>query len=370
MKLIICGWYGTETLGDKAILGGISRSIGDLFEEKYICSIHPYLTEVTKSQMPELNDFDVIDFATTLDLIDKETVLIFGGGPLMAIHEVLDMLQLFVVTKQKGGTTGLAGVGIGPFGNKVLNKAIFHLIENSDFEIYRDMESLQTREKLIGFSNNAEVTEDPSLVWVTEVRDSILQKKGPIIRENNELILALRNFPFEQYAYKEGRKKGLKIQKRFNEKIKLVIKQAIEKDDIVIKPLPMCTNFFGDDDRWYYRNLLEGDIFNEKIDRTLIQEELSPEKYLESFMRCNSALTMRFHSVVFSLGTKTPQTAIDYTLGRGKVNALIQKHSLSKISLLSNESISLSEILQKSKCNEEPSLSFKNVIREKIKAIL
>ena len=49
MNVCILGWYGTETLGDRAILDGIIRIYNEVENESifYIGSLHPLLTERT-----------------------------------------------------------------------------------------------------------------------------------------------------------------------------------------------------------------------------------------------------------------------------------------------------------------------------------
>jgi hypothetical protein len=96
----------------------------------------------------------------------------------------------------------------------------------------------------------------------------------------------------------------------------------------------MCTNHFGDDDRWFYRRLFRGiEQLQGKLDFSLLNAELSPKKYCEAFRGAHAALTMRFHSVVFALGLNVPTVAIDYTLGKGKVQALAERFGLAYQSL-------------------------------------
>ena len=93
-------------------------------------------------------------------------------------------------------------------------------------------------------------------------------------------------------------------------------------------PVPMCTNHFGGDDRFYYRKLFRGhDRILRHMDESLLSRELKPSEYVEAFMRADIAVTMRYHALVFSLALGIPAIAIDYTLGKGKVFSLARKHS-------------------------------------------
>lgn len=49
LKIVIIGWYGTETIGDRAILAGIIRMLATSFRDIEIMlgSILPFFTERT-----------------------------------------------------------------------------------------------------------------------------------------------------------------------------------------------------------------------------------------------------------------------------------------------------------------------------------
>jgi polysaccharide pyruvyl transferase WcaK-like protein len=75
----------------------------------------------------------------------------------------------------------------------------------------------------------------------------------------------------------------------------------------------------GGDDRLFYRRVL-GE-FPEILAR-LDDRHRTPTEDLRLIARSRAVLAMRFHSVVFSLATKTPFLAVDYTLG-GKIEGLL-----------------------------------------------
>jgi polysaccharide pyruvyl transferase WcaK-like protein len=101
------------------------------------------------------------------------------------------------------------------------------------------------------------------------------------------------------------------------------------RPDLSILPLPMCTNFIGDDDRWYYRGLFERcpDV-SRHVDFSLLGRELTPLEYLRRFEGADAVLSMRFHALVFALQCEVPVVALDYTLGRGKVAALAEQSGI------------------------------------------
>ena len=89
--ILICGWYGTETLGDKAILGGIVNSLRDALGDfsLYVASLEPYVTRLTVRQMPELKGTIVYAVEEAIRRVKEMDLVLFGGGPLMAIDSII-----------------------------------------------------------------------------------------------------------------------------------------------------------------------------------------------------------------------------------------------------------------------------------------
>ena len=106
-KVCIIGWYGTETLGDKAILGGIIDNliqIGISPKNITIASLNVNYTKLTLHQM-QLTDVNVIDsykLKSSHKMIDSQDAFIFGGGPLCDIEPLVDMYTIFRESKSHG----------------------------------------------------------------------------------------------------------------------------------------------------------------------------------------------------------------------------------------------------------------------------
>src|SRR5690606_10021523 len=50
-KVLICGWYGTETLGDKGIIGGVMHALRQQLGDDInftVVSLYTYISEITK----------------------------------------------------------------------------------------------------------------------------------------------------------------------------------------------------------------------------------------------------------------------------------------------------------------------------------
>jgi MoaA/NifB/PqqE/SkfB family radical SAM enzyme len=60
--ILLCGWYGTETVGDKAILAGVTEALRGIYGQipMRVASLDPPLTKVTLKQVPDLQSHEVI----------------------------------------------------------------------------------------------------------------------------------------------------------------------------------------------------------------------------------------------------------------------------------------------------------------------
>ncbi|MEL4869138.1 polysaccharide pyruvyl transferase family protein [Pantoea agglomerans] len=352
INVLICGWYGTETLGDKAIIGGIIQTIKDALGNNvliHIASLYPYITEMTTRQMVEFKNCKVVTIEQALLLSGKSDFVMFGGGPLMAIDSIAPMQVIFENAKKANAKTIIAGCGVGPLGDARFNNSIKRILELSDERIYRDQKSKKNAIYLGVDAQNDVVAEDPAFTWLksvnAELKNNALPDEVKEKANSKILLLGLRDFPWKEYAKHLSNDDAIAIKDNYEkvvvESLEILVK---ENKDIIIKPLPMCTNHFGSDDRWFYRKLFRNcQIPNENIDYSLCGRELEPREYCKEFVQADGLLAMRFHSFVFGLAFDIPSIALDYTLGMGKVQSLAEKYN--------SQAISLSDITQKELIN-------------------
>lgn len=333
--VLVCGWYGTETLGDKGILGGVLHALRAQLGEidVVLVSLFPYVSEMTRRQMEELKGVRIVDREHGVQLAAQAELVVFAGGPLMAIDETADMLAIFEAAKGAGRKTLVAGCGVGPLGAAWHDAAIAQLLKLADARIYRDERSRSMATKLGVDTRMDLVAEDPAFTWLAQLpqrRSAMTQAAAPKV-----LLLGLRDFPYVTYARHLSDVECLAAKQRYEAAVLEALAQlTAQYPDLVIRPLPMCTNHFGDDDRWFYRRLFrDQSAISPHLDLSLLGAELSPQAYCEAFTQATVALTMRFHSVVFALGLKVPTVAIDYTLGQGKVHALAERFGVPQRSL-------------------------------------
>jgi len=348
-KVLICGWYGTETLGDKAIIAGIIyafRKAYGINTEFYVASLHKYITQMTKKQMPEFKGVNVLTIPEALSAVSSMNFLVFGGGPIMGINDLAPMQVLFERAKENNVKTLISAAGVGPFGNKAQNKSIKSILELSDLRLYRDQRSKDYAEELgINVKNDC-VVEDPAFTWLATQTNEKTSTQN--IENKKVLLLGLRDFPYKEYARHIPLNQALAIKDNYeNEIIKALYDLIKSEPNLIIKPVPMCTNHFGSDDRWFYRRLFRGHAeLLAKIDDSLLEKELSPKAYYDEFTQANALLAMRFHSLVFGLGVGLNSVALDYTLGKGKVRSLAEKFNAPLICMNNFKSIEIVDAIK------------------------
>jgi len=327
-QILICGWYGTETLGDKGIISGIMYSLRQQLGENIhftVVALYPYVSEMTRRQMIEFQHTRIVSIEEGIGLARQMDYVIFGGGPLMAIDPLAPMQIIFERAKEGHAKTIVAGCGVGPLGDKWHNESIAQILRLSDIRIYRDARSREYALQLGVQAQEDVVAEDPAFTWLASIADKLPTQR--LKAETQVLLLGLRDFPYQEYARHIPEKEALSIRENYEHVVVDALKKLIEqRPNLIIRPLPMCTNHFGADDRWFYRRLFrQHTVIHDKLDYSLLGPELAPVEYCKAFRNADALLAMRFHSLVFGLGLGVNSVAIDYTLGKGKVRSLAER---------------------------------------------
>jgi polysaccharide pyruvyl transferase WcaK-like protein len=318
-RLLVCGWYGTETLGDKAILGGViaaaRRARPDMVVD--VASLEPYVSHMTSRQMPELAVDRVLgpgEARRAVQAGDYEVVAV-GGGPLMSpVPWCTFLLELISDARKVGAKTVVAGCGVGPLFVEHRNAAIQHLLELADEVVLRDLASAETARKNLGVTRSCATGLDPAFVWIRN-------QLPPVVERNpGQILLALRDWPVAEFAAGMKPAEAERTKARFEAELARMIRTLLQ-EDASLEIVPFCMHKYsvGGDDRIFYRRLLAD--FPEVLAR-LDDRHRSPAEDLQTIARSRAILAMRFHSVVFALSTATPFFAVDYTMG-GKIQGLL-----------------------------------------------
>lgn len=325
MRITIIGWYGTETIGDRAILAGIISVFSKMFGsiEINIGSIFPFFTERTvkedasfwtKINNNEINIkiFDSKKHKILNEFIKKSEILVMGGGPLMHINEMFMIDYAFKKAKNLSTKTIVLGSGIGPIFNKKYHNCLLSILKNSDIVYLRDNTSIHTLKNIVGANSiidkkNIFISHDPATIPCLYYNENYIKK------EENNIAINLRDFS-SPYS---------KNKINITETLINFLDNFSKYDNSEIKLIPMSYFSAGGDDREYFYQLLTK-LKNRQ--RYSVQDvPLNIEETLSTFSRARLNIGMRYHSIVFQTLVSGNNYILDYTEPNiGKISGFLK----------------------------------------------
>lgn len=301
----ILGWYGTETLGDRAILDGILSALYLAYGECNILlgSLYPFFTERTiyedgeiyKNTAPGCNItiFDIKE-KTRGHYIEKSDVVTMGGGPIMELNLLYLIYNCFKNAKSYGKKIIVLGCGIGPLYSKRLSAVAKKIISIADMAIFRDKKSFDFACKLTNSCNKYYVLEDPAVISIQNYREY-----HSIKDQCNYLAINFRQ-PVTHYPVC-----STKIMDEFR-KVVLSASNYYE----YVKLVPMHTFYVGNDDRYYLTEIASSlNRSNVKV----LQKPFNLYSLYSIYENAEACIGMRYHSIVMQTLLNGNNYILDYT---------------------------------------------------------
>jgi len=316
---LIVGWYGTETAGDKAILGEILHSLKSVGVKKItLASLHPYYSQWTIRELG-YKDIEIIDTYGPALLPNVETadITIMGGGPLMDIAALGSVVNAFIHAKRHQKYTYIAGCGIGPLTNRENIRAVKNLIRMADWVELRDSYSQKWAEEMTGRTDIIN-SGDPASKYVIRWKKDNLKAIEP----QNVLNCYLRNWS-EEYQGNLPDKEFREVKLQFEEQLAVWIRRICSRYSLQPKMIAMHHFSIGGDDRDYNRYF--ANRYLSEFDPIVDTKPQTLHGVLSSMSQGAFNITMRFHSVLFAYTLGVPFVAIDYTHG-GKIKGFLTDH--------------------------------------------
>jgi MoaA/NifB/PqqE/SkfB family radical SAM enzyme/polysaccharide pyruvyl transferase WcaK-like protein len=322
-RVLITGWYGTETAGDKAILGQIVHELreADPRGKIVVSSINPFYSMHTVSELG-LKNVEVVrthsrDF---FDQIDRSDEVIMGGGPLMHIDDLGFVLAAFRRARRNRARTRVWGCGIGPLHRgECYRTAVREILNLSDSIEVRDSRSAEAVGELTG-RTDVRVIGDPAERYV----ERWLRALSGEVDRTATLALCLREWPLN-YAQGLGRTQYSAKRADFEMQLGRLVESLCGRFHLQPLPIPMHHFCVGGDDR-----IFNWRFFRDRLPQYTCHDPWRPwplHLILASIMSAKMVLCMRFHSVVFAVTLKVPFMAIDYTNG-GKITGFLADRGL------------------------------------------
>ena len=310
MKIAIIGWYGTETIGDRAILAGLLSVFSEAFGkfELLLGSLNPVFTERTvyedisfyrkcaENQNISISIFDSQKASELRKAIRKCDMLAIGGGPLMDLIEMRMLDYAFVYAKRKKKPTALLGCGWGPLKERGTIDIAKRLVSLADLSIFRDNISKQQCQYngLNGVEMHALI--DPAFFACDRFLQIVDER-----RYCSFVAVNLRDVQVEANHYAQGNYATL-----FSEMLKTIVGQL----NLPIKLIPMHNFNIGGDDRVFLDKVMHacgcGSV-------STIWETLSLYDTMLLYYHAKYCFGMRFHSVVLQSYLNGNNYIIDYT---------------------------------------------------------
>lgn len=306
--ITVVGWWGSETVGDVAILGQLLDECKETAPELSVTIVSFDATR-TRATLAELGRDDVTLMTTgpaSAWAIVGCRVQIVGGGPLMESPSMPLWAWRGRLARAAGARVLLYANGIGPIRTPRAERAIVRLVRTATHIVVRDSTSRQWCEERAGRTDTVQ-SFDPAYDYVRGQRMIGRTRRA-------QLALALRAAP----AAYLGAGDSTLATARFLDAIATALNAVVGAHDIQIVGIVMHTGFADSDDALLYEQLRAR--LSEPA-RLIVPASQRVQDVIRILEESHVALTVRFHAMVFSLATDTPFVAIDYARPAGKVSA-------------------------------------------------
>lgn len=316
MKITIIGWYGTETIGDRAILAGLFSLFNKSYEnfEIKIGSLYPFFSqrtinedysfykEIIKKDF-KIDIFDSKDSKELLKVIQESDFVVMGGGPLMDLGELFMLEYAFKKAKKLGVKTALLGCGVGPLFHKKYRKSVLNISLNSDIVILRDSKSKDNLEDIYKEFNKFFDSSSVNTSYDPAVECTLAYNKLNSKDTQEYIAVNLREFPIEYNKQNDS--------KNINDELKKFIKElALKYVDKEIRLIPMHYFHIGGDDR-VFLNSIAMDL---KLENIKVQNpNLTLKETIRIYQNAYFNVGMRFHSIVLQTIASGKNYVLDYT---------------------------------------------------------
>ena len=316
----IIGWYGTETAGDKAILGEIIYQLKlQGVECITLASFTPFLSEWTLKELNYSNVKIIPTYSNKfLQTAATADVTIMGGGPLMDLRALAAMLSAFAQAKKHKKKTRIAGCGIGPLQDIRYVEIVKRMLRLADIIELRDAPSVKWGEEQTG-RTDIKHTGDFAVGFVRRWQQE--QSQQPT--KTPYLNCYLREWTPE-YKGELTLSEFLELKDNFEEQLAAWIVSLCH--DLSLQPRFLAMHHFvgGNDDRVFNRRFAQQ--YLTQLEPRLESRPYSAQGILQSMEEASFCLTMRFHSTLFAHTLGVPFYAIDYTRG-GKIHGFLSDNN-------------------------------------------
>ena len=322
-KVLITGWYGTETQGDKAILGEVLYFIKSAAPECqiFLTTIHKGISEQTNKELAPLKGVIMVDLenANSPGLIREMDAVVVGGGPLMESASMKKLGYIFAEAYKQRKDRVIFGCGVGPIHSKEVESVTRYMLSVCQAGFLRDKESFEFASRLFP-KHLLKFACDPAVGFVSRWR----RNKGPRYNtEEKKSIATLLRANTNEFSPESDPSKLQAQNEALARKAARTLDLIAVKSNADFELLHMNAPWVGGDDRIYNR-ILAAQLGN-KTSYHLVRDYLTLEEHMERLASCKAGLAMRYHGHIFCLAMGIPFVSLDYTGKTGKVSSLVNR---------------------------------------------
>ena len=317
-KVAILGWYGTETLGDCAILGEILAQLhtrGHAGKQIVVFGTFPARTRISLRQLgyPAVESRHLSELHAASILPAGLETFIFGGGPLCDGRPMLQVADVLERAAAQGKKVVLWGVGIGPLEEETYKQAVRRILAAASQVTLRDTASRRQADALHLFRSDqsVDVGEDPAFGYIHRRFAGQANSPAP----TRYVLFAGRPLPSNLWPDPAAHRQACV---EFDDKLAQIFTEIVRRG-YKIHMLPH--EYWPEDDRDYYVRLCARCGNPPEI--CLIEPELTVDEALDIYNQAAAVLAVRFHAAVFAIALAKPFLAVDYLRGGGKTMALL-----------------------------------------------
>lgn len=306
MTVSIIGWYGTETMGDRAILDGILSVLSriDPVCRIQIGSLYKFFTERTlydekivfnqTAPFIQLSIFDIKTTSTRNNALIQSDIVIIGGGPLMHIDELILLQKSLEYAKKYHIPSVIMGCGLGPLERHEHISVVEKILCAATKISFRDNLSVEFAKLLYGSKFRIDCLGDPAVISIENYKK--------VYKRAEEAYIAVN---FREFSYCEYGSIGLKD---FEYELEFLKKVQLKYEKIIL--IPMHTFRIGGDDR-YYLSKLANKIKGNQIQ--VLHNPLNLHEIYRIFSDAYGCVGMRYHSIVMQTILNGNNIVFDYT---------------------------------------------------------
>jgi polysaccharide pyruvyl transferase WcaK-like protein len=320
--VLIMGWYGRETTGDKAILASLLQNIAGesvrILKSTYdVAYSRQTLSEIEAPSVDCLPN----DMASFLEALDDVDVVVIGGGPLKESGQMLEWSMRLEVAKSLGKKVMVYGCGIGPLHSRQVRRQVAHILQLADRITLRDGIAVKNALELGIPADRITLAADPAMGLLLPAVKSASRTVEPLT-----IGMSLRE-QSRHYAPTGRKIEAARQESTLHDAARCTVRHLLQMPGAQVVLVPMALRP-EDDDRIVLGRLQTALGHDPRI--RLIEDYASPAALLEHFRGFDFFVAMRFHSAVFAMLAGVPLVAIDYDSQGGKTAGLMQAMGLSE----------------------------------------